>query len=222
MSRRDHGLDLREPVLQPGSSRFEVTASGFDTGERTFVVDSEYYAQVVPERDTPDTKVRWRDASGVRSGTHARMYVDTVSILEERNGQTRYTVRYLGMIGRNKPDDITEDTELGQYRARVSRKIIVVGNAYMKAYESTPTVTHVYVTKTQPLGDQVGAQLFPPRSNPSSKEAIKRTRSYVSAIRDDDDILFEGWILRSRAVRQRGSMYEVRDVYSYERVRKQT
>jgi hypothetical protein len=149
MSYKNQGNTLKGyPVLQAGSS-FEISAYGFDTGSRTFVIDQSRIPSILPTRGTADTSIPYISQSGVTTrGGYAQMYVDNISnITEDKNGLAKFTVSYLGLVNSPKPVHLTQGTNISQ----VSGLFKIDGTEFaIQPVESLPTATRVYVTTTQP------------------------------------------------------------------------
>lgn len=202
MPRTDHGLNLRMPVLQPGSN-FVQTQSGFDTGRRVFKLDERDIALYTPDLETPDTNIRWRTRNGTANGTYPYMFVSSTSAGEGENGIVELTVNYLGLIKR---------TPLKRaYETLQTQTTPVVSNAFSNRIAiSTPIVNRIYVSTEKPDPAQPGKKSVPPGWPKNIEFDLD-----ISGIPIPNNS-FAYWILRERSHKQAGGLYEVTDQHVYE------
>ena len=214
MSYKNQGNNLKGyPVLQAGSS-FEISAYGFDTGTRKFIIDESRIPEMLPNRGMADTSLAYISQSGVTTrGGYAQMYVDKVgSITEEKNGLVSYTVSYLGLIKTPKPVHLTQGTNISQ-----SSDLFTINgfDVAIQPVESLPTATRVYVTTTQPDFAGYGSKIVPPELQQALRDV--EGLPFVSA----KQVVFRGWVLTNRNVRQIGPLWEVSDTHNIIVIRNQ-
>ena len=214
MSYKNQGNNLKGyPVLQAGSS-FEISPYGFDSGSRTFVIDQSKIPSILPTRGTADTSISYISQSGVATrGGYAQMYVDKVgSITEDKNGLARFTVNYLGLVNSPKPVHLTQGTNISQSSDLFTINGLEVA---IQPVESLPTATRVYVTTTQPDFAGYGSKIVPPELQQTLR-AVEGL-PFVSA----KQVVFRGWVLTNRDVRQIGPLWEVTDTHNIIVIRNQ-
>jgi len=215
MSYKNQGNNLKGfPVLQAGSS-FEISAYGFDTGTRKFIIDESKVPSILPTRGTADTSIAYISQSGVTTrGGYAQMYVDNVSsITEEKNGLVSYSVSYLGLVNSPKPVHLTQGTNISQ----VSGLFKIDGTEFaIQPVESLPTATRVYVTTTQPDFAGYGSKIVPPELQQTLRQV--QGLPFFSA----QEVAFRGWVLTNRDVRQIGPLWEVTDTHNIIVIRNQS
>ena len=214
MSYKNQGNNLKGyPVLQAGSS-FEISPYGFDAGSRKFIVDESRIPEMLPNRGMADTSLAYISQSGVTTrGGYAQMYVDKVgSITEEKNGLVSYTVSYLGLIKTPKPVHLTQGTNISQ-----SSDLFTINgfDVAIQPVESLPTATRVYVTTTQPDFAGYGSKIVPPELQQALRDV--EGLPFVSA----KQVVFRGWVLTNRNVRQIGPLWEVSDTHNIIVIRNQ-
>jgi len=215
MSYKNQGNNLKGyPVLQAGSS-FDISAYGFDTGTRKFIIDESKVPSILPTRGTADTSIAYISQSGVTTrGGYAQMYVDNVSsITEEKNGLVSYSVSYLGLVNSPKPVHLTQGTNISQ----VSGLFKIDGTEFaIQPVESLPTATRVYVTTTQPDFAGYGSKIVPPELQQTLRQV--QGLPFFSA----QEVAFRGWVLTNRDVRQIGPLWEVTDTHNIIVIRNQS
>ena len=215
MSYKNQGKNLKGfPVLQAGSS-FDISAYGFDTGTRKFIIDESKVPSILPTRGTADTSIAYIIQSGVTTrGGYAQMYVDNVSsITEEKNGLVSYSVSYLGLVNSPKPVHLTQGTNISQ----VSGLFKIDGTEFaIQPVESLPTATRVYVTTTQPDFAGYGSKIVPPELQQTLRQV--QGLPFFSA----QEVAFRGWVLTNRDVRQIGPLWEVTDTHNIIVIRNQS
>ena len=214
MSYKNQGNSLKGfPVLQAGSN-FEITPYGFDTGTRKFIIDESRIPEMLPNRGMVDTSLAYISQSGTTTrGGYAQMYVDKVgSITEEKNGLVSYTVSYLGLIKTPKPVHLTQGTNISQSSDLFTINGLEVA---IQPVESLPTATRVYVTTTQPDFAGYGSKVVPPELQQALKDV--EGLPFVSA----KQVVFRGWVLTNRNVRQIGPLWEVSDTHNIIVIRNQ-
>jgi len=179
---------------QPGAT-FTAQRYGFDTGTRTFRVDSARSLAKLPQVGKADT-------------THTRMFVTSVQIVKGAASITTATVNYEGLIYRTKRDHYEVSTEVEIFSdLPVVSGVAIAAN--VRWHRSLPRVTHVYVTEKYPNQLDVGVPKDPPRY------ADGIANFYASQWRLGFYTIFKGWMLRSRSVRESGPLFEVTDSYAY-------
>jgi hypothetical protein len=214
MSYKNQGNNLKGfPVLQAGSN-FEISPYGFDSGTRKFIIDESKVPEVLPTRGMADTSIAYITQSGVTTrGGYAQMYVDKVgSITEEKNGLVSYSVSYLGLVKTPKPVHVTQGTNISQ-----SSDLFTINgfDVAIQPVESLPTATRVYVTTTQPDFAGYGSKVVPPELQQALKDV--EGLPFVSA----KQVVFRGWVLTNRNVRQIGPLWEVTDTHNIIVIRNQ-
>jgi len=214
MSYKNQGNNLKGyPVLQAGSN-FEISQYGFDTGTRKFIIDESKVPEILPTRGMADTSIAYITQSGVTTrGGYAQMYVDKVgSITEEKNGLVSYSVSYLGLVKTPKPVHVTQGTNISQ-----SSDLFTINgfDVAIQPVESLPTATRVYVTTTQPDFAGYGSKVVPPELQQALKDV--EGLPFVSA----KQVVFRGWVLTNRNVRQIGPLWEVTDTHNIIVIRNQ-
>jgi hypothetical protein len=214
MSYKNQGNNLKGyPVLQAGSS-FEISAYGFDTGTRKFIIDESKVPSILPTRGMSDASIAYISQSGVTTrGGYAQMYVDKVgSITEEKNGLVSYSVSYLGLINAPKPVHLTQGTNISQ-----SSDLFTINGfeVAIQPVESLPTATRVYVTTTQPDFAGYGSKIVPPELQQTLRQV--EGLPFFSA----QEVAFRGWVLTNRDVRQIGPLWEVTDTHNIIVIRNQ-
>jgi len=214
MSYKNQGNNLKGfPVLQAGSN-FEISPYGFDTGTRKFIIDESKVPEILPTRGMADTSIAYITQSGVTTrGGYAQMYVDKVgSITEEKNGLVSYSVSYLGLVKTPKPVHVTQGTNISQ-----SSDLFTINgfDVAIQPVESLPTATRVYVTTTQPDFAGYGSKVVPPELQQALKDV--EGLPFVSA----KQVVFRGWVLTNRNVRQIGPLWEVTDTHNIIVIRNQ-
>lgn len=214
MSYKNQGNNLKGfPVLQAGSN-FEISPYGFDSGTRKFIIDESKVPEVLPTRGMADTSIAYITQSGVTTrGGYAQMYVDKVgSITEEKNGLVSYSVSYLGLIKTPKPVHVTQGTNISQ-----SSDLFTINgfDVAIQPVESLPTATRVYVTTTQPDFAGYGSKVVPPELQQALRDV--EGLPFVSA----KQVVFRGWVLTNRNVRQIGPLWEVTDTHNIIVIRNQ-
>ena len=214
MSYKNQGNNLKGyPILQAGSS-FEISPYGFDAGSRKFIIDESRIPEMLPNRGMADTSIAYISQSGVTTrGGYAQMYVDKVSsITEEKNGLVSYTVSYLGLIKTPKPVHLTQGTNISQ-----SSDLFTINGfeVAIQPVESLPTATRVYVTTTQPDFAGYGSKVVPPELQQTLRQV--EGLPFVSA----KQVVFRGWVLTNRDVRQIGPLWEVTDTHNIIVIRNQ-
>jgi len=214
MSYKNQGNNLKGfPVLQAGSN-FEISPYGFDSGTRKFIIDESKVPEVLPTRGMADTSIAYISQSGVTTrGGYPSMYVDKVgSITEEKNGLVSYTVSYLGLVKTPKPVHVTQGTNISQ-----SSDLFTINgfDVAIQPVESLPTATRVYVTTTQPDFAGYGSKVVPPELQQALKDV--EGLPFVSA----KQVVFRGWVLTNRNVRQIGPLWEVTDTHNIIVIRNQ-
>ena len=214
MSYKTQGNNLKGyPVLQAGSS-FEISPYGFDAGSRKFIIDESRIPEMLPNRGMADTSLAYISQSGVTTrGGYPQMYVDKVgSITEEKNGLVSYTVSYLGLIKTPKPVHLTQGTNISQ-----SSDLFTINGfeVAIQPVESLPTATRVYVTTTQPDFAGYGSKVVPPELQQTLRQV--EGLPFVSA----KQVVFRGWVLTNRDVRQIGPLWEVTDTHNIIVIRNQ-
>ena len=214
MSYKNQGNNLKGyPVLQAGSS-FEISPYGFDAGSRKFIIDESRIPEMLPNRGMADTSLAYISQSGVTTrGGYPQMYVDKVgSITEEKNGLVSYTVSYLGLIKTPKPVHLTQGTNISQ-----SSDLFTINGfeVAIQPVESLPTATRVYVTTTQPDFAGYGSKVVPPELQQTLRQV--EGLPFVSA----KQVVFRGWVLTNRDVRQIGPLWEVTDTHNIIVIRNQ-
>lgn len=209
MARTDTGLSLATPVLKPGSTSFTLTEAGFDTGSRTFTIDSASLDLAIPELDRADTDLRWTDrASSTVRGRFGTMYVVGVTnITENGNGLCEYTVNFHGLIKRQKRIFETVQTQTVPFRGEFS------GNQTYGYYDSLPVVTQTRVSNEEPIASQLGDNIIPFGWVEPNPPAWVINGVTIPAIKSSR------WVLREREYRRAGPLVEVREQYIYEIVR---
>jgi hypothetical protein len=214
MSYKNQGNNLKGyPVLQAGSN-FEISPYGFDAGSRKFIIDESRIPEMLPTRGMADTSIAYISQSGVTTrGGYAQMYVDKVgSITEEKNGLVSYTVSYLGLIKTPKPVHLTQGTNISQSSDLFTINGLEVA---IQPVESLPTATRVYVTTTQPDFAGYGSKVVPPELQQTLRQV--EGLPFVSA----KQVVFRGWVLTNRDVRQIGPLWEVTDTHNIIVIRNQ-
>lgn len=214
MSYKNQGNNLKGyPVLQAGSS-FEISAYGFDAGSRKFIIDESRIPEMLPNRGMADTSLAYISQSGVtRRGGYPQMYVDKVgSITEEKNGLVSYTVSYLGLVNTPKPVHLSQGTNISQSSDLFTINGLEVA---IQPVESLPTATRVYVTTTQPDFAGYGSKVVPPELQQTLRQV--EGLPFVSA----KQVVFRGWVLTNRDVRQIGPLWEVTDTHNIIVIRNQ-
>jgi hypothetical protein len=189
-------------VEQPGAT-FTQSRSGFDTGRRTFKCLSASVANLVPMRGDADS-------------TFPNMKVDTVTTTFERAGLAMVDVSYLGEVvstgEAEKPDEFTYTVNYEPNGANFSVTI----NGTTSTIDTSifhPQVTHVYITSDLPTS-KVGQYIDPERFADLVPEdvidvpGISQTWTY--------NVLYKGWKLTGRTIRENGERYEISDTYSYD------
>jgi len=214
MSYKNQGNNLKGfPVLQAGSN-FEISPYGFDSGTRKFIIDESKVPDILPTRGMSDTSIAYITQSGVTTrGGYAQMYVDKVgSITEEKNGLVSYSVSYLGLVKTPKPVHVTQGTNISQ-----SSDLFTINgfDVAIQPVESLPTATRVYVTTTQPDFAGYGSKVVPPELQQALKDV--EGLPFVSA----KQVVFRGWVLTNRNVRQIGPLWEVTDTHNIIVIRNQ-
>ena len=214
MSYKNQGNNLKGyPILQAGSS-FEISPYGFDAGSRKFIIDESRIPEMLPNRGMADTSIAYISQSGVTTrGGYAQMYVDKVSsITEEKNGLVSYTVSYLGLIKTPKPVHLTQGTNISQ-----SSDLFTINGfeVAIQPVESLPTATRVYVTTTQPDFAGYGSKVVPPELQQTLRQV--EGLPFVSA----KQVVFRGWVLTNRDVRQIGPLWEMTDTHNIIVIRNQ-
>jgi len=214
MSYKNQGNNLKGfPVLQAGSN-FEISPYGFDSGTRKFIIDESKVPEVLPTRGMADTSIAYITQSGVTTrGGYAQMYVDKVgSITEEKNGLVSYSVSYLGLVKTPKPVHVTQGTNISQ-----SSDLFTINgfDVAIQPVESLPTATRVYVTTTQPDFAGYGSKVVPPELQQALRDV--EGLPFVSA----KQVVFRGWVLTNRNVRQIGPLWEVTDTHNIIVIRNQ-
>jgi hypothetical protein len=214
MSYKNQGNNLKGfPVLQAGSN-FEISPYGFDTGTRKFIIDESKVPEVLPTRGMADTSIAYITQSGVTTrGGYPFMYVDKVgSITEEKNGLVSYSVSYLGLVKTPKPVHVTQGTNISQ-----SSDLFTINgfDVAIQPVESLPTATRVYVTTTQPDFAGYGSKVVPPELQQALKDV--EGLPFVSA----KQVVFRGWVLTNRNVRQIGPLWAVTDTHNIIVIRNQ-
>ena len=214
MSYKNQGNNLKGfPVLQAGSN-FEISPYGFDSGTRKFIIDESKVPEVLPTRGMADTSIAYITQSGVTTrGGYAQMYVDKIgSITEEKNGLVSYSVSYLGLIKTPKPVHVTQGTNISQ-----SSDLFTINgfDVAIQPVESLPTATRVYVTTTQPDFAGYGSKVVPPELQQALRDV--EGLPFVSA----KQVVFRGWVLTNRNVRQIGPLWEVTDTHNIIVIRNQ-
>jgi len=214
MSYKNQGNNLKGfPVLQAGSN-FEISPYGFDSGTRKFIIDESKVPEVLPTRGMADTSIAYITQSGVTTrGGYAQMYVDKVgSITEEKNGLVSYSVSYLGLVKTPKPVHLTQGTNISQSSDLFTINGLEVA---IQPVESLPTATRVYVTTTQPDFAGYGSKIVPPELQQALRDV--EGLPFVSA----KQVVFRGWVLTNRDVRQIGPLWEVTDTHNIVVIRNQ-
>jgi len=210
MARTEHGNNLSIPILEPDSTRFIITRSGFDTGTRTFSVDEDSLEGRLPELDRADTDLVWTDRTGATlTGTYGTMYVSGISdIVQGKNGICKFTVNYLGLIKPQKRNFETVQTQTTPYKVTVDEG----ATSYPGGSESVPIVTLVRVVKTAPDKTDLGKNIPPP-----GWEGFNPIYGYGSVSLPDP--VFSGWVLKEREQEKCGTVYQVKEQYVFEIVR---
>ena len=169
---------------------------------------------MLPNRGMADTSLAYISQSGVTTrGGYAQMYVDKVSsITEEKNGLVSYTVSYLGLIKTPKPVHLTQGTNISQSSDLFTINGLEVA---IQPVESLPTATRVYVTTTQPDFAGYGSKVVPPELQQALRDV--EGLPFVSA----KQVVFRGWVLTNRNVRQIGPLWEVSDTHNIIVIRNQ-
>lgn len=208
MGRTEIGFSLHNPVLKHGSSRFTQTQAGFDTGERTFVVDREHLERSLPELETPDSQLTWGAVDNFKRGIYRGMFVSSVGdITELGNNLCEYTVKFLGLIKAGKRPYTTE-----QASNTSAINMLIIGEKGFASVDTTPIVSVVAVSDVRPNVQDLGTNLVPPGYPallpPQSLGGISIRAS-----------AFEAWVLRERDTRKAGTLYETQSQFVYERVR---
>jgi hypothetical protein len=161
-----------------------------------------------------DTSIAYITQSGVTTrGGYPSMYVDKVgSITEEKNGLVSYSVSYLGLVKTPKPVHVTQGTNISQ-----SSDLFTINgfDVAIQPVESLPTATRVYVTTTQPDFAGYGSKVVPPELQQALKDV--EGLPFVSA----KQVVFRGWVLTNRNVRQIGPLWEVTDTHNIIVIRNQ-
>lgn len=210
---KTHGQSIQSlPMLLPGSV-FAITESGFDTGQREFVVDRSAIPNVLPALDAVDTSISYVDGSGViRKGNYASMYVSAISpITEMRMNQVKYTVSYLGLVKPNKRVKLRQGTvtNLSEDTFLVRGAGGAISSKTGPSLESLPSVTRIYVANKQPDMSGYGRLAVPP-------ELIGLTAKIKGGpFEPSMPLLYSGWMLSNRETRQCGPLHEVTDVHNW-------
>lgn len=200
MARKDQGNNIRTLIRQAGA-RFTKTRTGLDTGVRVWVVDRNYAARRQPR-------------IGERDIVYRGMFLDSLEAVDGENEVVTFTGQYLGLLSPDEPKpDVFDVTTESEYSAGLP-----AGSVQPVTFNRPhPIVTHTYISKSQPDEGEVGIQKTPK----GFKDRFVAGEGYWVNFSSDQVTIFEGWVLKSRnykraGLTQRGSLWEVVDVYSYE------
>jgi hypothetical protein len=136
------------------------------------------------------------------------MYITSVQITHGVAQIATATVSYEGLINKTKEDyyEIGTSVELLNDVPTVTGQTITAG---VRWHRSLPVVTHVYVTSKYPDPIDVGAAKEPP------KYGGDVAAFYANQWRPGFYTIFNGWMLKTRSVREAGPLFAVTDVYGY-------
>lgn len=196
MARKDQGNTLLTLKAQV-RPRFVTQRAGFDTGSRTFVCDTTRADALEPKLNTADS-------------VHKQMYIDAVERTDMENGVTEFTVQYLGLKnGSRTKAAFIEESAQSQFLSEVPSGGAVQPVTFARP---VPTVTVTYTGNRKPSIMEVGSAMQPP-----GYSRLMRPKGYYEAFRQDQNVIFEGWILKDRTNRPAGNkLYETVDVFTYE------
>lgn len=153
MARTEHG-SVTSPKLQPGS-KFRQGKRGFDTGSRTYAIDTDLYEDRVYSVGQPDPE-----------GVHPSMFIQSIDKEERELGLTYFTINLEGLISslsgrsgvlRSRDRQVQTQPADNTVTKRIQGNLVRVT---YRAYEIV--VTDVFVTDEQPDLSRISAQLPPP------------------------------------------------------------
>jgi len=200
MPRVTNGKILRALEEQSGA-RFTTTRVGLDTGQRVWLISTEFAAKKEPKLGTPDV-------------VYKGMYLDSIDAVDLENGFTQITGNYIGIknLKQSKPDVWDEGSD-----SEYSTLTQPVTNIPYTAHRPRPRVTHTYLASRKPSLLEIGQNKIPD----GYPAVFQPGQAYPSLAYNGFTVIFSGWILSNRSIRragltQRGSIYEVTDVYVYE------
>lgn len=207
MARTEHGISLSSPRLQPGS-KFRQSKRGFDTGSRTYAIDTSMYEARVYSIGRSDPE-----------GIHPTMFIQSIDKEERELGVTFFTINLEGIIKRDGESGVlrARDRQVQSQPADITTTARVAGDLTRITYRAYElVVTDVYVTDEQPNLGRIGKQESPPGFEPIGIDTA--ALSAVAGVQSSD----YGWRVENLQYTEAGLsetsrtvMYEVTETFRF-------
>jgi hypothetical protein len=204
MARKDHGISLTSPRLQPGS-KFTNNRQGFDTGSRTYIIDNQYANRIY--------RVGGPDPEGV----YPSMYIQSVDQNERELGVIEFTLNFEGLIFPEGDSGVirSRNRSVRAAPAEFTLPVRILGSLTRVTYRAYEIiVTDVLVQDTAPNLRDIGKKIEPP----NFKAAIELNLSAVTGADPAD----YGWRLEDIQYTEAGLsessetiLYEITEVYRF-------